>query len=441
MTTLLTISGWIFTAVFACLILVPWWFGRRHLISFWTIFLAGSINFLTMGMVQNASGLENSLVLRATPKFLLAMALFYGIASAIYLFPMKKRAAAGWPRWPVDSPQVLGAACLLLSAGSILAGFAPYFPGVQLLFVVNGPASIAAFCLGLIMLVRKPGSPFSWGLVTLGFMTALFNSLTFGTGRRELLGVFLVLPVVGYWLVLRTRSKSGSLLALFVLGFAAIIVVTAYASFRHADREADSAASRAITRIQKMPEAIYNRLTDFRVFGEVGAVFDGQNAVMVSLLTIDLIDSGELEQKPLHTLGYVVSNPIPRSFWRDKPIGLGKILPVLRGNDRVTWGPSVIGHSFFDGGWPVLILYASMLGFGIRYLDLRMLQDPLNPWQLAVFSSVSGHVLGFARGDCGTFMINIVGPIIVLSLILHVFRNFTGEGPGVVAHAPAVAAA
>lgn len=426
MLSLLVATGWILTAVFATLIIVPWLMGRRHLMSVWTFFLLGSINFLSMGMVQNARGINPGAFDDVIPRFITAMLVFYGIVAGIYLYPMRKPLQARLPAWPEDSDLKLAGAAVLMSLVGIAIGYAPAFPGVQVLYIVNGPMCIAGFCLAIILLRRRPFAISTWLILAFTFLCGLFNVFTFGTGRRELLALFLALPIAGYWMWLRNQKKVRSVIALGVLASAGILVVTSYASFRHADRHNESSTALALSRIQKIPQAVLEQVGNFTVFGEVGSVIDGQNAVFVGLLTLDFIDSNALEQEPLHALTFIASNPIPRSVWPGKPIGLGKILPVSTGNYRITWGPSIIGHCFYDGGWPVLVFYACLLGGFIRYVDQRLLQDPENPWQIALLASVVGHVLGFARGDCGTFAVNILGPVVVISACLHVSRHFVG---------------
>ena len=426
MVSLLIACGWLLTATFAALIIVPWARGRRHLMSVWTLFMLGSINFLSMGMVQNARAFRENAFPQAIPVFLVAMFVFYGIVAVIYLYPMRQPVRARWPQWPADSDGHIAGAAVALAALGVAMGFTPGFQGAQVAYIVNGPMCIAAFCLAIILVRRRPVSLLTWLIVAFTFFAGLFNVFTYGTGRRELLALFMAVPIAGYWLWLRNQKKVRSVVALGVLASAAIVVVTSYASFRHADRHNESATALAVSRIQKIPEAVVERVANFTFFGEVGSVIDAQNAVYVSLLTIELIEEGALNRQPLHTLQFIATNPIPRRFWTGKPIGLGKILPVSLGNHRITWGPSVIGHSFYDGGWPALIFYAVLLGGVIRYLDLRMMQDPNNPWQIALLASVSGHILGFARGDCGTFGVNILGPLVVISLGLHLSRHYVG---------------
>ena len=99
------------------------------------------------------------------------------------------------------------------------------------------------------------------------------------------------------------------------------------------------------------------------------------------------------------------------------------------GEKVVNWGPSIIGHAFYDGGWPVVVIYGLGLGWLIRRLDSSAIRDPANPWLIALQCSVVGHVLGFSRGDCGVFGINILGSMFVLTLILFALRPLFGPRP------------
>ena len=212
-----------------------------------------------------------------------------------------------------------------------------------------------------------------------------------------------------------------------MLGSIGLLAVTSYASFRHSDRHNESSTQLALERVQKLPEAMLKTVTEFSLFGEVGSLIDGQNAIYCALLTIEMTETEEsLDHEWFHMPIFIATNPIPRSIWPGKPEGLGKILPETQGEHRVSWGPSIIGHCFYDGGWIMVILYGLGTGWSIRWIDGLMFQDPDNPWQIAFLASVSGHIIGFSRGDCGIFGINILGPIVLMFAALFAMRYTLG---------------
>ncbi len=435
MRSLMIASGVVLTGLLLCAALLPWWKQRRHLLSFWNFFLLGSMIFISMSLVQNAESIggRGAEFDSEIATFISASFVFYGLATLVYLWPSRPQAKAQVKPtqiWPAETDlSIVVTAALLATAGPLIP-LIPPFPGVQVLYVTNAPMSVAALALAVIYTTRHRVSFLAYGLVAYCLGTGMLNVLTYGTGRRELLALFASAPLVAYWFYFRHRPRGRTLMGITALASVGIVVVTSYATVRHNDRDLGNSATKAVTRIKKLPEAIVTRLTNFDFFGGQGSVFDGQNAVWAGILTISLTHEHQtMEQDPLALAKFIAFNPVPRSLWPNKPLGLGKILPLQMGEPRVTWGPSIIGHCFYDGGWPVVILYGLSIGGILRFLDTRMLYDPSNPWLIALQCSVVGHAIGFARGDCGTFGVNILGPLVILTLALQPMRFLFGPRP------------
>lgn len=421
MYTSLTIAGWVFTLVFTAAVLVPWILGKRHLVSSFNLFILGSINFLSMGMIQNARGISYGAFDIEVTTFLLAMTVFYSCLISVYFWPKKRRASQRLSSYPMDTQNSLRiiAICMSIFGGS--ASFIPYFPGVQIFYVTNTAITIFAFGVSLIAFLREPKAMTTWFVLAFCGGVAIFTTLSGGTGRRQLLSLLLSVPFICYWVYFRNYPKFRTMVLLTILASFGMVTITAYSTMRHGGREIESSATRVAERLTQLPGKITETVTDFKLFGEQGALLDGQNAVWCALLTIELTQSGALERDPLAMPTFVVVNPIPRAFWQDKPRGLGKVLPSLMNKNRVTWGPSIIGHTFYDGGWPVVFLYGGLFGMMFRWFDLRMEADPTNPWRLALICSVMAHVIALPRGDCGVMLVNIIGPMVVISVILRFF--------------------
>ena len=375
------------------------------------------MNFIGFGMIQNAlgltaggdigSGLENAAWI-----YILGTFLFYLVAGLIYYRkstkPYQARSPLQW--WPADTPNALAATACVLSFSGMVFTLLPAFPGVQIFYVAKGPLAIAGFFLAIFAFFRTRSSPVIWFAVCLTFVIGLVTVLSQGGGRRELLGILACPPVAIYWQVLRHRSKTKNVFWLGTVGMAGLLIISAYATIRHADRDSGLGhTGTAVARIKRLPSAITERATNLSVFGEQGSLIDAQNGVWAGMqvITFTTIDQA-IDYDWLHCFKFIVVNPIPRSLWPDKPIGLGKILPVMMGEPRVTWGPTITGHCFYDGGWVAVVIYGLLIGGGCRYLDRRIALDPDNPWQIAMFVSVIGHIIGLSRGDCGTFIVNIL---------------------------------
>lgn len=419
--TNLIIGGWIFVIFWTAWVFYRWWSGKNHLITYWNLFVAGSINFVGFGMIQNALGMTAAGHIEGGYHaeswiYLIATYLFYLIAGYIYYREPKKTVPAPITKqwWPEDTTRAIGTIAILLSIIGISFMVIPFFPGAQIFYVAKGPIAIAAFFLGMFALFRVPFSPFVWAVVAITLGSGLVVVLSQGGGRRELLALLICIPAAAYWQIFRHKSKKQNIVWLGGIAAAGLIVISSYATIRHTDRGSGmNRTQTAVARIKKLPAAVTERAKNLVVFGEQGALIDAQNGVWAGMLVINLTTVDEsLDYDILHCLKFIVVNPVPRSMWPDKPEGLGKILPVLMGEPRVTWGPTITGHCFYDGGWPVVIFYALLVGGGFRFLDRRIAQDPTNPWQLAMLISVSGHIIGLPRGDCGTFVVNILWGII-----------------------------
>ena len=432
MRTLMISSGVLLTVLMLASILIPWWKQRRHLLSYWSFFIMGSMVFISMSLAQNAAVLSSGHEFGSEALvFIAATFIFYGLASLVYFKPMRGRAPSRpvqW--WPTDTGHSLVVAAIIFGTIGPLVPLIPPFPGAQLFYVTNAAMSILAFTLLLIYLVRNPGSLFAYLILAVVFAAGLVNVLTFGGGRRELLALMAAIPVTAYWKYFRHRPPGRTLVGIVAVASIGILVVTSYTSVRHADRDMAGGTARAVERIKQLPSAMADQLTSLRFFGGQGAVFDGQNAVWAGMLTIALTETdGTLQRDYFATPKFVLLNPIPRSLWPSKPEGLGKILPVAMGEHVVNWGPSIIGHAFYDGGWPMIIIYGLGLGLIMRHLDRAMLMDPDNPWLIALQCSIIGHVIGFSRGDCGVLGINILGTMVVLAAMILMLRPALGARP------------
>ena len=159
MLSLLFYAGWVFTLIFAAAIFVPWLKGSRHLVSGFTFFMAGSVNFLSLGMIQNARGIGLAEFTTQVQTFVLAMAVFYGCLFLVYFWPRRNAQPRQRGKWPVDSEASLRTAAVGLSIAGTAIAFCPIaFPGIQVLFILNGPMTFCGFALALILLLRNSGS-------------------------------------------------------------------------------------------------------------------------------------------------------------------------------------------------------------------------------------------------------------------------------------------
>ena len=155
---------------------------------------------------------------------------------------------------------------------------------------------------------------------------------------------------------------------------------------------------------------------------EQSALQIGQTTVENMLLTTYIFNEGSAQfptfkVKPLHSLYVILTLPIPRVAWENKPVPLGITLPYDSGVltkeiARTNWGPGIVAHAVHDGGVAVLILYAVLIAAGLRFIDEVMVRHPGNPFLLAFLSAASVQIAAITRGDLATMI-----PLALLCLI------------------------
>lgn len=428
----LIVTGWLLVLGFGGLVLLTWWKRKTHLFTFWNAFLVGSMNFIALGMVQNAIGLGQGAIAGSEEfaqeswHLIAGTLVFYGAAALVYYRNYTSPVRTPCPSyWPVDSRQALTLVAIGLVIVSLGFTFAPAFEGVQLLYSTRNAVITAAVLLTIALIVRNPKSAVPYVLFAVVFVVALGVILSRGGGRRGLLSVLAAVPFGAYWLYFKSRPRTRTLVWLGAAAFIGLFVLSSYATIRHTSRDDKLSTNLAKERLTQLPTALIDNFKDLSFLGEHDSIFDTQDGPYVAMRTIQLLKTApNFEGQWLHCLWYTAVNPIPRAFFPSKPNALGKIIPEYLGDFYTNLGPTVIGHGFYDGGYLVLLMYGLLTGLACRWMDRRMLFDPDNPWRLAAMVSVIGHVIAFSRGDCGVLLINIVGGIIVVDLLIFSCRFF-----------------
>ena len=115
--------------------------------------------------------------------------------------------------------------------------------------------------------------------------------------------------------------------------------------------------------------------------------FFSQYTTHYSLLTIHLVESGEVEVEPLDTLKFLISYPIPRAIWPGKPNALGGriVQDILRLPVATNWGLGFVAHSYQEGGYIVIVLYGFLAFVVIRLMDDALRRMPDNRFLIATF--------------------------------------------------------
>jgi len=430
MDQLLLIFSLAFIIVMLLMIVVPYWKQRRDLLCSWNLFLAGSAVFVGLsghGAVSAPRGyIENA------PAdyywFFAGVIAFYATAYLTYRYLKWPRRIAD--RVLKDSPPMHTGVLVLLVPLCFVMSLGMIFPirvqGIaQFMMIVGRNGVILAMVFTLIVWWRQKLNPVMVYTLIGVLLLSLGFSMFGGTGRRDMVGVLATLPIVAYWCHYRYVRPGRTLIFVLILGTLGYLTINAYSGMRHSMRN-DKSPAALMKAIVQLP----SEMLDFSHSGQML----GQNAVEVSLLAINVYHTEQwpgYEYQPFHSMKFVLVNPMPRAFWPDKPEGLGRSLPrdtKLRGG-RETWGPGIVGHGFHEGGLHILVCYGFILACVLRLFDELLVRHPASPYLLGILAATSGHIIGWPRGDIGTFTLQIIGGVIAGLLIRWFAKLVFGSQP------------
>jgi hypothetical protein len=326
---------------------------------------------------------------------------------------------------PVNTPGIMiGIAALLGVAALGLAAPTSYLGGV---FTQMRPG-LAASAAGLAtyFLLAQIRNPIAWAVFAATFVFASLLSVAGGTDRRFVLGVFIVVVWVWYYHSLRFRPILTTVTKLGVLGAVATMFIILYSGIRHAGEARANIGARA--------EQLVTALADPTV----------SNAALNQVLyqdapvnTIYIIESYPRDNAldPFNGILFFLSNPIPRFFWPDKPVGLGYALQQ-QFNIAANLGPGIIGHGWAEGMWFGVIGYALFFGILVGVLDRLIRDRATNPYYVAVMGSFMGNFIALPRGETSLFGVLIVTGVVGSLGILWLVN--TVLGPALRAFTPLV---
>jgi len=320
-----------------------------------------------------------------------------------------ERLAASRTRIRVTSKGRLVFAGVTLTALGIVLRFA----GESIPYVAVLLPQIAAGCLGGgVALIAMAWARSSWnifiaGVLLLATVASSAVLLVGAFGRREILGLLFSLVWALYqekWRLMPvTRFIPRAAIAGALLGSAVFVFSASRVGGENVDRSLGQQVQRIMT-------------IDPRAFEEIAiASLSGQFAGGISMWILNArLEHGGYY--PLHSLVYFVTHPIPRDFWLSKPEGLGltavREASVTGVQDIFSWGPGLVGHLSHDIVFISLPLYALLIGWALRYMDVRTMLSTRDPVTVALFGSALGQILGMPRGDLGLFAFNMVSAFV-----------------------------
>jgi hypothetical protein len=390
------------------LIVIPNLLKNTSLVSGWNMMLVGIASFSGFGCLEAADSEiirypgvdwfqptvdEVTWFMMSSTVFLAALIFTY------YYNPFQRVTSRTLTKWPPQSTAlsvwVIGA-CLLvvflvpLTMGSIFVG--------KIIMNLSHKAIIFATVFTFLLWMKQKLNPLWIAIFIVTFLAALMLAMMAGATRRLFLSVVLGPVVVVYMTYVRNWRPSRALIAIGLIAVTLLSINFIYNSFRRVGMRASSGKERNLSTLineaRNLDSAWLERLREdtYRMMA--------QSNVQYALLTQRHVDNGSLDAKPLNTLWFILTYPIPRKIWPDKPQSIGLTLPRdIIGARNVSWGVNVVGHSAYEGGLWAAALYGFLAAVGLRFLDDPFLSQPTNPFLISVFSAAAPHIVGWPRGD------------------------------------------
>ncbi|QDU58824.1 hypothetical protein [Aeoliella mucimassa] len=428
----LGILGLVFMVAMALLIVIPYLRGKADLLTSYNLFLFGS--FIFTGLSAYAWSNRGHYLHYEAADYTwtyIGYGVFYAVFLVVYNFVSWPRKMAGrlfrtWCSPSFVSYFVLAVISIVLSGIALLQIPIPVISQLSfLIFVRLGPFAVI---LAIMAFRRDAFNPLTLLLVVLTITPAFIMSLAFGGGRRIALSLLFALPVVVYWTWLRYKKPKLVLPVLLVVGIVMFGFNNGLEAVRHRDSDARG-LGRALETIRLIA-------TQSFTFSSADLALTAQDSVEVTLFTVHNFvgPSAKYEGKLFAAPYFVLVNPIPRTFWEDKPKAIGFTLPQevakkegMHGLGNVNWGVSPAAQGFHDGGMWVIALYAVFFGLSFRYLDEWLVRQPDNPFLLGFLASSSANIVGMARGSIDIMSIPIISSAIAMVFLAIMARMFFGS--------------
>ena len=412
--TMLGMVGWFVVAICLALIIVPYLRRRSDLVTAWNCVLCScaiNIGVACLEAVDRTKsfyerylsfdfpdGDYRDALLRDIYFFAILLAMFYGLK----LF--KKFGARRFRVTPVWSGPMLINTYLVCTVFVLSVSFVtiPFFQEVALNLSQKGAVFACVFAFYAWYQNRGSVSLLLIALVVMG-IAALF-CIKISPGRRLLLTVLAAPSFVAYWVKWRYANPY-KVLMLSAIGASVIIVGgLSYSLIRRFDTH-----GKRLERTERTYSNILQRLSQIELEGVVSQISTwkqtlAQRSFEYSLLSKRVMDSGNVEVHPLNTLQFVTCYPIPRRFWANKPKIIAIRLPreYLGLEQQSVWGVGVAGHSYYEGGYWAMTLYAIVLILLVRLIDEPLKRSPNNPFFIATMTASFAYLVNILRGDLGT---------------------------------------
>ncbi len=416
----LAAMGLILTIIILMIMFFDLFRKKWDVLSWRNIFLLGYLHFFGVGAYLTATSNNFSDRFISSPKSMSILAIALIVFLVVFMLSAKLGARMRFlgrlvPKveLPITSTGMIIPIVILVILG-LLSSLVPPQNFIGLL-AVQFKAGMVGTAMGLaaFYLMANRFNPFSWLVFLTTFGAAVLVSVTGGSSRRGVLGILIILPWFWYYMILRYRSVSMTVLKMGVPAVAALLFLLAYTGVRHESRDSNFDAG---SRIEEFKEMVTNPQINHNSF-DIMLYTDTTNNTLFIIenytTSADFI--------PFHGLKFFLLNPVPRIFWHDKPEALGIILQDQM-DTLANLGPGIIGHGWAEGAWIGVLVYAIFFGILVGVIDQAIRERCWNPFFLALTGCYLGNVMAMPRGDTPLFLLQLTAGMVSSTIVLYGLR-------------------
>jgi hypothetical protein len=426
-------------AITALVIVIPVLRRRADAFTAWNLVLFGGAMYMGVGGLAVKYGDFHWRELQwfqptrhDVQQFVIGAVIFYGtlFLSYFWLSSPRQIAARFLNQWPPMSLALVLSAIVCFSAIILGAALAQgvIFLGAAFTNMAHKAlvfAVVFSFCYWY---RHKRQLPMLFLFIGV-FVLAALDAMVVFHGRRLLLSVVTAPLICMYWLDWRYRPVRWNLVRLATATMVALSVAAAYSTFRHFSKGTGGPERTFATTVEAMKGA-----TTEKAISSVTAnpyFYFSQYCTHYSLLTLQLLDRGEIEIEPLLTFKFLAAYPIPRAIWPGKPQPLSTriVRDVLHMGYKTNWGTGIVGSGYHQGGLVVIVLYAYLMVVGIRIIDDALVRQPDNVFLLGILCTAAPHLVTLIRGEISTMTVEVVEAVVFAWGLSLIARWFFGTSP------------
>lgn len=416
MQTAVLIASMLLMILLVGVVVVDYYRGRHPLLSNRNLFLLGLAFFQCLSAVLTISiGMRNhGVTISDATYFRFGAGLV--VFTVLFFFAYRLRQPADWlaRHIPTRSPSATVVPIVLIVGLSIVFGLESRFSILPLPEPVRNLAlqvGRGLCCFSIVMLLwvwnEHRLNVAAWLMCPPLILILLLSLLQGEFGRRAVLSGVLAVVWGLYFFRWQFKTAIMNTPKYAAYAFALLLFIGGVTAIRSREAETYSLSYR----IQAVADAISME--------QAKALFV-TDTFSCSVYAIERYTT-DLSPRPFHSTWYMLTYAVPRAVWSGKPDSLAEILRkvvTVRSMKTYNWGPGIMGHAWFEGGFVFVAYFA--IGFGVMFaaIDRRLMQQTSNPYFVAIVGAALGQVLAMARGDIGFFMVNwlygMAGPMLIV---------------------------